>query len=58
MRMSATGWAECISGALPEQEYIDLVEQAGFRDVAVRRSASTGTSAGVPVYSVQLSAKK
>lgn len=58
MRMSATGWAECISGALPEQEYIDLMEQAGFRDVAVRRSASTGTSAGVPVYSVQLSAHK
>jgi arsenite methyltransferase len=58
VRASASGWSECISGALPEQEYVDLVKQAGFSAVSVRRSASTGTSAGVPVYSVQLSARK
>jgi ubiquinone/menaquinone biosynthesis C-methylase UbiE len=57
-RTSTTGWSECISGALPEAEYIDLVKQAGFKDVSVRRSTSSGTSAGVPVYSVQLSARK
>jgi ubiquinone/menaquinone biosynthesis C-methylase UbiE len=57
-RTSAAGWSECISGALPEGEYIDLVKQAGFRDVAVRRSTSSGTSVGVAVYSVQLSARK
>jgi arsenite methyltransferase len=57
-RMSASGWAECISGALPEQEYVDLVKQAGFHDVTVRRSTSAGISSGVPVYSVQVSAKK
>jgi len=57
-RLSASGWAECISGALPEQEYVDLVKQAGFHDVAVRRSTSAGVASGVPVYSVQVSAKK
>lgn len=56
-RASASGWAECISGALPEEEYIDLVRQAGFQDVSVRRSTSAGTSQGVPVYSIQVSAR-
>jgi len=57
-RASTIRWSECISGALPEQEYVDLVKQAGFVDVTVRRSTSGGTAAGVPVYSVQVSAKK
>jgi arsenite methyltransferase len=58
VRASASGWSECVSGALPEQEYVDLVKQAGFKDIQVRRSTSSGTAAGVPIYSVQMSAKK
>ncbi len=58
VRASASGWAECVSGALPEGEYVDLVKQAGFKDVIVRRSTSAGTAAGVSIYSVQVSAKK
>jgi SAM-dependent methyltransferase len=58
VRTSASGWAGCISGALPEQEYLDLVKQAGFKDVTARRSTSAGISEGVPVYSVQVSARK
>jgi len=57
-RASMAGWSECISGALPEQEYLDLVKQAGFTDIQVRRSTSEGVSGGIPVYSVQVSAKK
>ncbi len=57
-RASAFGWAECISGALPEQEYVDLVKQAGFKDISVRRSTSAGASGGAPIYSVQVSARK
>ena len=57
-RTSTAGWSECISGALPEGEYVDLVKQAGFKEVSVRRSTSSGTSAGTAVYSVQLSARK
>jgi ubiquinone/menaquinone biosynthesis C-methylase UbiE len=58
LRASATGWAECISGALPEQEYLDLVSQAGFTQVSARRSSSAGVSSGVSIYSVQVSARK
>jgi hypothetical protein len=58
VRASAAGWSECISGALPEGEYVDLVNQAGFVDVIVRRSTSTGTASGVSVYSIQVSAQK
>ena len=58
IRVSATGWSECISGALPEAEYVDLVRQAGFADIHVRRSTSSGEANGVAVYSVQLSAHK
>ena len=57
-RASAQGWSECVSGALPEQEYVDLVKQAGFTDITVRRSTSAGTAQGVSIYSVQVSAKK
>ena len=58
VRASAAGWSECVSGALPEQEYVDLVKQAGFKDITIRRSTSGGVAAGVPVYSVQVSARK
>jgi ubiquinone/menaquinone biosynthesis C-methylase UbiE len=58
VRYSMTGWSECVSGALPEEEYLDLVRQAGFQKVIVRRSTSSGTSDGVPIYSVQVSAVK
>ena len=58
VRQSVSGWAECVSGALPEQEYLDLVRQAGFEDITVRRSTSSGEAAGVAVYSVQVSAHK
>ncbi len=57
-RLSAAGWSECISGALPEGEYIDLVKQAGFTEIKVRKSTSSGSAAGIPVYSIQLSARK
>jgi arsenite methyltransferase len=58
VRTSALGWSECVSGALPEAEYVDLVRQAGFKDIRVRRSTSEGVSEGVAVYSVQVSARK
>ena len=58
VRASASGWSECVSGALPEQEYVDLVKQAGFKDIQIRRSTSAGIAAGVPIYSIQVSAKK
>ncbi len=58
LRESTEGWAECVTGALPEQEYLDLIAQAGFQNVTTRRSVSTGEIAGVAVYSVIASAQK
>jgi len=52
------GWAECVTGALPESEYLDLVAEAGFTGAVTRRSASMGEVDGVAVYSVIVSARK
>ena len=57
-RQDAGEWAGCISGALPEQEYVDLIAQAGFQDVTVRRSALGEDLAGVRIYSAIVSARK
>jgi ubiquinone/menaquinone biosynthesis C-methylase UbiE len=55
---NARGWSECVTGALPEQEYLDLIAQAGFESIATRRSASMGEILGISVYSVIASARK
>lgn len=58
LRESAQGWSECVTGALPEQEYLDLITQAGFENINTRRSASNGEVVGISVYSVIASAQK
>ena len=58
LRTDAAAWAGCVAGALPEREYLDLVEQAGFTEVTARRSTSSGSVGGVPVYSLIVSARK
>ena len=58
LRESETGWSECVTGALPEQEYLDLMAQAGFQNVKTSRSASMGEVGGRSVYSVTASALK
>jgi len=57
-RATAAGWSECVSGALIEQEMLDLVAQAGFDAGKVRRSTSQGEIDGTGIYSVILSAVK
>lgn len=58
LRYDESGWSSCISGALPEQEYLDLVAEAGFEEVTSRRSSSAGVIGNVPVYSIIVSARK
>ena len=57
-RQSAENWGGCVFGALPEQEYLDLIAQAGFSKVECRRSVEAGRVDGVRVYSVHVSAQK
>ena len=54
----AGSWAGCVAGALPEQEYLDLIAQAGFEEVRVRRSPAASMYGGVSVYSITVSARK
>lgn len=58
VRLDAGEWAECVSGALPEGEYIDLIRQAGFTNVQVRRSQISEQAGDVTVYSAIVSAVK
>lgn len=51
-------WAACVSGALPEQEYLDLIAQSGFKEIKVRRRTDAGSIAGVKIYSAAISATK
>jgi arsenite methyltransferase len=57
-RQSAEQWGGCVFGALPEQEYLDLIAQAGFSEVRSRRSEWAGSVDGAWVYSAQVSARK
>jgi len=55
---NAADWAGCVFGALPEGEYLDLVAQAGFTQVQIRRSPAGEAVPGVRVYSAIVSARK
>jgi ubiquinone/menaquinone biosynthesis C-methylase UbiE len=57
-RVVKEDWAACVTGALPENEYLDLVKQAGFQNVTVQRSTPYGSMEGVSVYSLRVSAFK
>ncbi len=57
-KLDADSWASCVSGALPEREYLDLIEQAGFQQVSTRRRPSDGEVGGVELYSLLVSARK
>ena len=58
LRYDTESWGACVSGALPEQEYLDLVRAAGFVDVKGQASLSRGEVEGVPVYSLSVTAVK
>ncbi len=58
LREDAESWAACVSGALPEQEYLQLIREAGFSAVKVAgRSGAMGQPA-LPVRSLQVRAVK
>ncbi len=51
-------WAGCVRSALPEQEYLDLLAQAGLQEITPHRGQSGGTIQGVKVYSLLVEARK
>jgi len=58
LRAAPENWGSCVFGALPEQEYLDLVAQAGFEAIQVRRSQAAAAAEGVKLYSALVSARK
>jgi len=57
-REDAELWAACVSGALPEQEYLSLIREAGFTEVGVVGRAGAGGQSALPVQSLQVLARK
>jgi SAM-dependent methyltransferase len=51
-------WSGCVYGALTEREYVDLIKQAGFQDLQLRRSQAALVAPGVRIYSLNVSAKR
>jgi ubiquinone/menaquinone biosynthesis C-methylase UbiE len=51
-------WSACVTGALPESEYLSLITQAGFTQLSVKRSQSWPAPDGTLVYSLNVSAEK
>lgn len=58
IQLDETGWVSCISGALPEQEYLDLLQQAGFSELAIEKKVPAGQIAGTEIFSLTLTATK
>jgi hypothetical protein len=53
-----SGWPSCVAGALPEREYTDLMRQAGFTQIQVRKSVASGEIGGAQIFSALISAVK
>jgi len=37
VKKSLCAWAGCVAGALPEAEYVTMLEEAGFSDISIKR---------------------
>jgi hypothetical protein len=38
-RRDLDAWAGCIAGALPKEEYVALIQEAGFADIQIKHNA-------------------
>jgi hypothetical protein len=44
MRRSPNAWASCVSGALPQEEYLKDIEAAGFKKPKILKESYYDTS--------------
>ncbi len=58
LRQDPHNWGGCVFGALPEQEYLDLIAYAGFVEVEKRKQVPAGIVAGVKLSSITVRAVK
>jgi ubiquinone/menaquinone biosynthesis C-methylase UbiE len=57
VRQNPNQWAACVSGALPEKEYLDLITYAGFQNLHTNRE-NQYTNNSEATYSLVVSARK
>ena len=57
-RAAVSAWVSCISGALPEDQYLDSMRQAGFESVQVLSKSAYAKIRQVEVASVKVEAVK
>jgi arsenite methyltransferase len=62
IKKDLSAWSACVSGAIPEQEYIEKLTQAGFTDIQVQATgefteALPFVPSGVP-FSALIKARK
>ena len=57
-RAAVSAWVSCISGALPENEYLDSIRQAEFENVRVLSKSAYAKIGQVEVASVKVEAVK
>ena len=57
-RAAVSAWVSCISGALPEDQYLDSMRQAGFENVQVLSKSAYAKIRQVEVASVKVEAVK
>ena len=58
VRTAVSTWVSCISGALPEDQYLGSIRQAGFEDVQVLSKSAYAKMGPVEVASVKVAAVK
>jgi arsenite methyltransferase len=58
VRAAISAWVSCISGALPETDYLDAIRRAGFTDVTVLSKSAYAKMGKAEVASLKVSATK
>lgn len=58
MKQDEELWSSCISGALPREEFLDIINGAGFEDVAIDKSYKWKEVNGIGFHSITVKAKK
>lgn len=58
VRTAVSTWVSCISGALPEDQYLDSIRHAGFEEVRVLSKSAYAKMGQVEVASVKVAAVK
>jgi len=51
-RKNVDSWAECVAGALPEDEYVELIKRTGFVDIDVKGKTQSCCSQGIASITV------